>query len=76
MANLELPPGNNLTRLRWAAGWTANMRNFESLRVDFALEDDARPGELVKEASDRIWAFVEEELISKLTEVKAQIERL
>jgi len=50
-----------------------NTGNFQSLRLDAAVEDYVREGETTKDASDRVYAFVEQELIAKLAEAKEEL---
>jgi len=55
-------------------GWTANMGNFQSLRVDIGLEDFVREGEHVDTAVNRVYSYVENKLIEKLEETKKELE--
>lgn len=61
------------TKIGWTLGYTMNVGNFQSLRLDFQVEDHVRDGESTKEASDRVYAFVEQQLIEKLSEAKEEI---
>ena len=56
-------------RVRYTVGFTKNVGNFESLRMEVAVEDSARPGEKVSELSNRVYTFASKELMEKLTEV-------
>lgn len=62
------------TRARVALGYTVNMGNFESLRVDIAIEDSARTGESAPALTERVYAFVEKNLIEKVTAIRSQME--
>jgi methyl coenzyme M reductase subunit D len=59
------------TRVAVALGYTVNMGNYESLRVDITVEDSARAGETAKALTDRVYAFTEAELIARVSAVRA-----
>ena len=61
------------TEVQWSLGYTMNTGNFQSLRLDCQVNDFVRDGETTKEASDRIYAFVEQQLIDKLQEAKEEL---
>jgi hypothetical protein len=61
------------TKVSWTLGYTLNTGNFQSLRIDCQVEDYVREGEATKEASDRIYSFVEEQLVEKLNEAKEEL---
>ena len=61
------------TKVQWSLGYTLNTGNFKSLRLDCQISDFVRDGESTKEASDRIYAFVESQLIEKLNEAKEEV---
>lgn len=61
------------TKVTWTLGYTLNTGNFQSLRLDCAVEDYVRDSENTKEASDRVYAFVEQELVAKLQEAKEEL---
>lgn len=60
-------------RIRYSLGWTANMGDFESLRVDLGLELDSKDGETPPETLAKVRKFVEAELGKAVSEVKAAI---
>ena len=62
------------TKVQWSIGYTLNTGNFQSLRLDCQIEDFVREGESTKTASDRVYAFVEEQLIEKLKEAKEELD--
>lgn len=62
------------TRVRVALGYTVNMGNFESLRVDIAVEDSARQDETAPVLTDRVYAFTEKKLIEKVGAIREQME--
>lgn len=61
------------TTVKWSLGYTLNTGNFQSLRLDCEVSDFVREGESTKDASDRVYAFVEQELINKLNEAKEEL---
>jgi methyl coenzyme M reductase subunit D len=65
---------NNDTKVSVTLGYTLNLGNFQSLRVDLAVTDSARNEENVKQAMDRVYGFVESELVAKVKEAKESLE--
>jgi hypothetical protein len=61
------------TKVQWSLGYTLNTGNFQSLRLDCQVNDFVREGESTKDASDRVYAFVEQQLIEKLNEAKEEL---
>ena len=61
------------TKVTWSLGYTFNTGNFQNHRLDCQISDWQREGETAKEASDRIYAFVEAQLIEKLNEAKEEL---
>jgi methyl coenzyme M reductase subunit D len=61
------------TKVTWSLGYTLNTGNFQSLRLDCQVTDYVREGESTKEASSRVYNFVEEQLIEKLNEAKEEL---
>lgn len=61
------------TKVQWSIGYTMNTGNFQSLRLDCQVTDYVRDGESTREASDRVYAFVETQLIEKLNEAKEEL---
>jgi hypothetical protein len=61
------------TKIQWNLGFTMNTGNFQSLRLDCQVTDFVRDTESTKEASDRVYAFVEQQLIEKLNEAKEEL---
>lgn len=64
---------NNTTKVAATLGYTLNLGNFESLRVDLGITDYVRQGENVKQAQDRVYKTVETQLIEKVNEAKVQL---
>ena len=65
---------NENTKINVALGYTLNLGNFQSLRVDLGVIDSRREGETVNEAFERVYAFVEEKLQEKVREAAEEIE--
>jgi methyl coenzyme M reductase subunit D len=65
---------NNQTKVNVTLGYTMNLGNFQSLRIDIGVEDTVRDGENVKEGFDRVYGFVEEQLVEKINEAKSENE--
>lgn len=61
------------TRVTVTLGYTRNMGNFESLRVDIGVEDSRRENETAGEAFDRVYAFVESRLTAKVAEIEKEL---
>jgi methyl coenzyme M reductase subunit D len=61
------------TKVQWALGYTVNVGNFQSLRLDCQVTDYVREDESTREASDRIYAFVEQQLVDKLKEAREEL---
>lgn len=59
-------------------GYTRNMGNYESLRVDISVEDSVRPNDGdgkagIDAAFTRVYHYVSEKLIQKVNEVEAEL---
>jgi hypothetical protein len=65
---------NENTKVRVGLGYTLNLGNFQSLRIDLEITDNKRDGENTGEAFDRVYAFVEERLSEKVREASQEIE--
>lgn len=61
------------TKIQWSLGYTKNLGNFESLRLDCQVSDYVRDDETARAASDRVYALVESELMRKLKEVQEEL---
>jgi hypothetical protein len=61
------------TKIEWSLGYTLNTGNFQNLRLDCQVTDYKHEDETAKEASDRIYKFVENQLIEKLSEAKEEL---
>lgn len=65
---------NEDTKINVSLGYTLNLGNFQSLRVDLGVEDSRRADENVNEAFERVYAFVESKLAEKVKEASAEID--
>jgi len=64
---------NEQTKVNVALGYTLNLGNFQSLRIDLGIEDSRRDGENISEAFERVYSFVEEKLTQKVQEASKEI---
>jgi hypothetical protein len=64
---------NENTKVTVTLGYTLNLGNFESLRVDLGVIDSRRNEETVDEAFERVYEFVETKLSEKVREAKGEI---
>jgi len=64
---------NNKAKVSVALGYTINLGNFQSLRIDLGVEDSERDGENVNDAFNRVYSFVEEKLTEKVKEASSEI---
>lgn len=62
------------TEITWSIGYTHNLGNFQSLRLDVGVKDFKRSGETVQQASERVYRFAESELSKKVEEAKTAFE--
>jgi hypothetical protein len=65
---------NETTRVTVSLGYTLNLGNFQSLRIDLGIEDSKREGENTAEAFDRVYDFVETKLSEKIKEASNELE--
>lgn len=63
------------SKVSWSIGHTTNLGNFESLRLDVSVDDFVREGETIAEASERVYRFVEKELIKKVVEARKELDK-
>jgi methyl coenzyme M reductase subunit D len=64
---------NTQTKVNVSLGYTMNVGNFQSLRIDIGVEDQLRDGEQVQDGFDRVYGFVEQQLAAKLKEAQSEI---
>ena len=63
----------NETKVSVTLGYTLNLGNFQSLRVDLGVVDSVREGENTNEAMDRVYGFVEAKVVEKVQEAKTAL---
>jgi hypothetical protein len=59
---------NDETKVTVGLGYTLNLGNFQSLRIDLSVSDSKRNGETTGEAFERVYSFVEQKLSEKVKE--------
>lgn len=65
---------NEDTKVRVALGYTLNLGNFQSLRIDVEVQDTKREGDnTINDAFERVYGFVEQKLTEKVNESKAEL---
>jgi hypothetical protein len=65
---------NDSTKVNVTLGYTLNLGNFQSLRLDIGVVDSRRDSETVNEAFERVYSFVETKLAEKINEAKSEID--
>lgn len=63
----------NQTSVRVELQFTRNLGNYESLKVSIGVEDFARAGEHIDEATNRVYTFVEGKLMEKVNEIESEL---
>jgi hypothetical protein len=64
---------NEETKVSVTLGYTLNLGNFQSLRLDLGVVDSKRDSENTDQAFERVYKFVEDKLTEKINEAKAEI---
>jgi hypothetical protein len=72
--NKEWVMENDNTKVSVTLGYTLNLGNFQSLRLDLGIVDYKRDGETTNESFERVYKFVEDKLTEKIIEAKAEAE--
>ena len=54
-------------------GYTLNLGNFQSLRVDLGCTDFVRNDESNEQAMNRVYDFVESQVITKISDAKKEL---
>jgi hypothetical protein len=65
---------SNNTSVTVNLGYTLNLGNFQSLRVDLGCTDFVREGEDKEAAMDRVYNFVEAQVIQKVSDAKKELD--
>jgi methyl coenzyme M reductase subunit D len=63
---------NDSTKVNVTLGYTLNLGNFQSLRLDLGVTDSAKNGETVDQAFERVYKFVEDKLTEKIKEAQEE----
>jgi len=63
------------TRLSYSAGFTRNLGDFNSLRIDVGIEEDKREGETQSELWQRVVDYVDKRLMEQVAEVESQLRK-
>jgi hypothetical protein len=63
---------NDSTKVSVTLGYTLNLGNFQSLRLDLGVVDSKRDGENTDQAFERVYKFVEDRLTSKIKEAQEE----
>ena len=74
MGGVETMEQNDNTKVSVTLGYTLNLGNFQSLRLDLGVVDSKRENENTDDAMERVYKFVEDKLAAKINEAKAEIE--
>ena len=65
---------NEETKVSVTLGYTLNLGNFQSLRLDLGVSDSRKNGETVDQAFERVYKFVEDKLTAKILEAQSEAE--
>ena len=65
---------NDETKVSVTLGYTLNLGNFQSLRLDLGVTDSKRDGENTDQAFERVYKFVEDKLTAKILEAQTEAE--
>jgi hypothetical protein len=63
---------NEDTKVSVTLGYTLNLGNFQSLRLDLGIVDSRRNGETPDQAFERVYKFVEDKLTAKILEAQSE----
>ena len=63
---------NDSTKVNVTLGYTLNLGNFQSLRLDLGVTDSTKNGENVEQAFNRVYKFVEDKLTDKIKEAQEE----
>ncbi len=65
---------NEDSKVSVTLGYTLNLGNFQSLRLDLGVVDAKRNGENIDQAFERVYKFVEDKLTAKILEAQSEAE--
>ena len=60
------------TKVSVTLGYTLNLGNFQSLRLDLGVADTKRDGENTDQAFERVYKFVEDKLTEKIQKAQSE----
>jgi hypothetical protein len=63
---------NEETKVSVTLGYTLNLGNFQSLRLDLGVVDSRHNGENINQAFERVYKFVEDKLTEKIQEAQSE----
>ena len=63
---------NENTKVSVTLGYTLNLGNFQSLRLDLGVLDSKRDGENTEQTFYRVYKFVEDKLTEKIKEAQSE----
>ena len=63
---------NENTKVSVTLGYTLNLGNFQSLRLDLGVIDSKHNDENTEQAFDRVYKFVEDKLTEKIQEAQSE----
>jgi hypothetical protein len=61
------------TTVNVTLGYTLNLGNFQSLRVDLGCTDFVRDGENHEDAMERVYKFIETKVVEKIEDAKKEL---
>jgi hypothetical protein len=73
MSEVKNTVSSDSTKVGVTLGYTLNLGNFQSLRIDLNVIDSKRDGENTNDAFERVYKFVEDKLTEKVNEAKSEI---
>jgi len=76
LVRINITEGHEMeeTKVSVTLGYTQNLGNFQSLRIDLGIVDSKRDGENIDQAFERVYKFVEDRLTEKVAEAKIELE--
>jgi hypothetical protein len=63
---------NESTKVSVTLGYTLNLGNFQSLRIDLGIVESRKNGETIDQAFERVYKFVEDKLTDKIKEAQSE----
>lgn len=61
------------TNVKVSLRFLRNLGNYETIAVEMGIEDWVRDGETASSAMDRVYDFVEEQLIRRVQDIEADL---